>query len=82
MDEVTFAWETIKAALVGVGSSALQFGPREPMNEVFPNSTLFSTVKLTAEVTAIPYPNAPVRMLFKTVPEELTFAPKKSTNHV
>jgi hypothetical protein len=45
------------------------------MNEVFPTRTLLWTVKLKAELTAIPYPNAPVRMLFRTVPEELTFAP-------
>jgi hypothetical protein len=35
---VTFANSTIKAALAGVGSEALQFGPREPMKEVFPMS--------------------------------------------
>ena len=35
---VTFAHSTMKAALGGVGSDALQFGPREPMKEVFPKS--------------------------------------------
>ena len=82
MDEVIFAGSMIKAALAGVGSAAPQFGPREPMNEVFPKSTLFSTVKFTAEVIAIPYPNAPVKKLFKTVPEELAFALSKSPIHV
>ena len=81
-DEDTFAGETIKAALDGVGSEELQLGPREPMKEVFSKRKLFCTVKLKAEVTAIPYPNAPVSVLFRTVPEELTFAPKVSTNHV
>jgi len=74
-DEVTFVMATIKAALGGVGSEALQFGPREPMNEVFSKRTLPWTVKLKAELIAIPYPNAPVRVLFTTVPEELTFPP-------
>ena len=82
VDEVTFTESAMKAALAGVGSEALQFGPREPMNEVFPKRTLSCTVKLRAEVIAIPYPNAPVRLLFRTVPEELTFAPKWSPNHV
>ncbi len=61
MVEVTIASLTIKAALAGVGSEALQFGPREPINEVFPKRTLSCTVKLQAEVIAMPYPNAPVR---------------------
>jgi len=82
MVEVTFDHSTIKAVLAGVGSEALQFGPREPMNEVFPIRTLSCTVKLRAEVIAMPYPNAPVKLLLRTVPEELTFAPKWSPNHV
>ena len=38
-----------------------QLGPRDPMKVVFPNKTLFSMVKLRAEVIAMAYPNAPER---------------------
>ena len=38
---------------VGMASVAVQFGPRAPMNEVFPMRTLFSTVKFVAELMAI-----------------------------
>jgi hypothetical protein len=65
----------MKAVLVGVGSEALQFGPREPMKEVFPNSTFPWTVKFWADVIAMPYPKAPVSQLFRTLPEKLTLAP-------
>jgi hypothetical protein len=37
-DAVTSELCTIKGALRGVGSEALQFGPREPMKDVFPKS--------------------------------------------
>ena len=79
---VTFANSTINEELAGVGSDALQFGPRDPINDVFPNSVFPSTVKFRADVMAMPYPKAPDSLLFRTVPDELTFAPKWSPNHV
>ena len=60
---------TIKGPLGGVGSVELQFGPREPMKDVFPNSSFPLTVKFRADEMAMPYPKAPVSLLFKTVPE-------------
>lgn len=54
-------------------SEVVQLGPRDPMKEVFPNKTLFWTVKLWAEVMAMAYPNAPERWLLRTVPELLVF---------
>lgn len=69
MVEVTFTRSMIKGALAGVGSEAVQFGPRAPMKVVLPNRALPATVKLRADVMAIPYPNAPVRLLSRTVPE-------------
>lgn len=63
-------------------SRELQLGPRDPMKEVFPNNTLLSTVKLRAEVMAMAYPNAPERLLLKTVPEELTLLRYSSPNQV
>jgi len=79
---VTFTHSTIKEELAGVGSEALQFGPREPIKEVFPKSVFPSTVKFRADVMAMPYPKAPESLLFRTVPDELTLAPKWSPNHV
>jgi hypothetical protein len=37
----------------GVGSPVEQFGPRAPINEVFPTRILFSTVKLVADDIAM-----------------------------
>jgi len=59
-----------------------QLGPRDPIKVVFPNKTLFSMVKLRAEVMATAYPNAPERWLLKTVPEKLTFLRYRSPNQV
>jgi hypothetical protein len=44
----------IKAVLAGVGSEAEQFGPRDPMKDVLPNKALSCTVKLRADVMAMP----------------------------
>lgn len=66
----------------GVVSVVLQLGPRAPMKDVLPTSTLFSTVKLMAEVIAMPYPNAPVRTLLSTVPDRLTLLPYCGPNQV
>ena len=69
LDEVTSELCTIKGLLGGVGSEVLQFGPREPMKDVFPKSVFPCTVKSRADVTAMAYPKAPVRLLFEAVPE-------------
>ena len=66
---ITNGWE------VGVVSVALQFGPRDPMNDVFPTRVLFKTVKSDADDIAMPYPKAPVKVLFCTVPPNVTFVP-------
>jgi len=52
------------------------------MKDVPPNKTLSRTVKLRAEVMAMPYPNAPERRLPETVPEKLTFLRYQSPNQV
>ena len=52
------------------------------MKLVFPNRTLFATVKLRADVIATAYPNAPERWLLKIVPEKLTFLRYRSPNQV
>ena len=52
------------------------------MKVVFPNKSLFCTVKLRAEVTATAYPNAPERWLLKTVPEILTLLKYRLPNQV
>lgn len=56
----TVFWSMTNAAGVGVWSTELQFGPREPMKEVLPIRVLPSTVKFLAPDIAIPYPKAPV----------------------
>ena len=66
----------------GTTSSVEQFGPLEPMKEVFPTSVFPCMVKFRAEVIAMPYPNAPDSVLSRTVPDALTLLPKKSPNHV
>lgn len=50
---VLFCWNT-NGAGVGVVVVELQFGPLEPMKDVLPTRMLFNTVKLVAEVIAIP----------------------------
>jgi hypothetical protein len=79
---VTLAGAYTKGAEDGTASFWVQLGPCEPMNDVLPTSTLFSTVKFDAELTAIPKPNAPDKLLFMTVPDELTLLLKKPPNHV
>ena len=54
VDDVTFTGSMTNGAGVGVTSVVLQFGPRDPMKDVFPTRVLFSTVKLVADVIAIP----------------------------
>ena len=50
----TVVKSTMNGAAAGVLSVVLQFGPRAPMKDVLPMRTLFSTVKLLADVIAIP----------------------------
>ena len=52
------------------------------MKLVFPMSWFPCTVKFFAELTAMPYPNAPVRKLFSTVPLKLVFDSDRAPNHV
>ena len=67
---------------MGVVSKVVQFGPLDPIKLVFPNSMLFCMVKLRAEVIAMAYPNAPVKLLLRTVPEKLTFLRYLSPNQL
>lgn len=60
----------------------LQFGPRDPIKDVFPNSSFPVTVKFFAELMAIPYPNAPEKWLLITVAFSLLLFPYRSPNHV
>ena len=71
VESETVFWSRTKGAGWGVVSVLLQFGPRAPMKDVLPTRTLLEMVKLRAEDTAMPYPNAPVRELERTVPEKL-----------
>lgn len=82
VDAWTLSSWTMNGAGCGIVSVVLQFGPRAPMKDVLPTSTLFSTVKFTADVIAMPYPNAPVNWLLSTVPELLTLFPNSVPNHV
>ncbi len=81
-DPVTVLRSITKRAGEGVVSVSVQLGPRAPMKDVLPTSTLFSTVKLLAEDMAMPYPKAPVSWLFNTVPDWLTLLPYRSPNQV
>ena len=66
----------------GGGSVVLQLGPRAPMKVVLPIRVFPWMVKLRAEPTAMPYPNAPVRRLPITVPDWLMLLRAWSPNHV
>lgn len=75
VDAVTVFGSSTNGVGVGVTSVELQFGPREPMKVVLPNSELPSTVKFVADEIAIAYPNAPVNSLLSTVPFAETLLP-------
>lgn len=53
IDDVVLVW-IMNSAGLGTTSVFVQFGPRAPMKDELPKKLFFCTVKLTADVMAIP----------------------------